>query len=54
MSDLCIQALEMTRRFENDQTPSAISGLDIVVQSLEYAKSIGVFWEIVNGAELCE
>ena len=49
-----IQALEITRRFENDQTPSAISGLDIVVQSLEYAKSIGVFWEIVNGAELCE
>lgn len=52
--DQVIQALEMTRRFENNQTPNATSGLDIVIQSLEYAKSIGVFWEIVNGTELCE
>ena len=52
--DQVVQALEITRRFENDQTPNTTPGLDIVIQSLEYAKSIGVFWEIVNGTELCK
>ena len=52
--DQVIQALEIIRRFKDDQASSIASGLDKVIQSLEYAKRIGVFWEIVNGAELCE
>ena len=52
--DQVIQALEMTLRFANDPTSSIAPGLDKVIQSLEHAKRIGTFWEIVNGAELCE
>lgn len=48
------QALEITKRVKENQPPIITSGLDKVIQSLEYAKRIGVFWEIVNGAELCE
>ena len=49
-----IQALEMTRHFRKGQTSNTTLGLDKVALSLEYAKSNGVFWEIVNGAEVCE
>ena len=52
--DQVIQALEIARRFGNLHSLSITSGLDIVIQSLEYAKIKGVFWEIVNGTELCE
>ena len=52
--DQVTQALEMTLRFANDQTSGMTPSLDKVIQSLEYAKRIGVFWKIVNGAELCE
>ena len=52
--DQVIQALEMALRFANDQTSGMTPGLDIVIQSLEYAKRTGVFWEIVNGTELCK
>ena len=52
--DQVIQALEITLRFAEGQVSGITPGLDKVIQSLEYAKRIGVFWEIVNGAELCK
>lgn len=48
------QALEMAKQLKDHQTSMTASGLDKVIQSLAYAKQTGGFWEIVNGAELCE
>ncbi|MBR2287077.1 MAG: hypothetical protein IJ865_02470 [Clostridia bacterium] len=52
--DQVIQALELTRHCKRNQSSMLTSGLDKVTLSLEYAKQVGVFWEIVNGAEMCE
>jgi len=54
-------------RIESNEIPQAISvvenfieegtcgsGVQIVWQSLKYAEERGVFWEIINGAELYE
>lgn len=53
-SDQVIQALEIARRFREEQASSTASGLDKVIHSLEYAKKIGAFWAIINGSELFE
>ena len=49
-----IKAIQLTRKYLEGNGSNVSSGLDTVLQSLEYAKSKDVFWEIVNGAELCK
>ena len=53
-SNQIAQAIELTKNYFKNNTSSNTCGLDKVLESLIYAKSVGTFWEIVNGAELYE
>jgi|GEM_PF-1933728 len=53
-SDQVRQAIELTKKFLEGNASNSATGLGRVLESLMYADTIGVFWEIVNGAEVCE
>lgn len=48
------QATEMTRTYIDSHADQNLPGAWKVLESLEYAKKVGVFWEIINRAELVE
>ena len=53
-SDQIPQALSIVGDFIKKEDSASASGLQIVHRSLKYAEERGVFWEIINGAELYE
>ena len=53
-SSQIVQAIELTKNYLKSDVSTNTTGLEKVLQSLEYANNRGVFWEIVNGTELCE
>ena len=48
------QAISIVEEFFEKGDSAVASGLQTVHQSLKYAEERGVFWEIINGAELYE
>lgn len=48
------KAIEITRIFLDAHEDKGVSGVWKVLESLEYAKNVDIFWEIVNQAELVE